>query len=98
VGRWFRRWSDGRNPQACRASALTRRSGRGGAVGAYACSSAGGRDLALDLLTTDADTGEVTVRSAGRKVVMNVHITDTTLTGDNPVGRWGDKPVTTAQI
>jgi hypothetical protein len=66
---------------------------RAAAVGAIAR-----RDLALDLLTTDEDSGEVTVRSAGRKIVMNVHITDTTLTGDNPVGRWDDKPVTTAQI
>ncbi|WP_082605905.1 hypothetical protein, partial [Nocardioides sp. Root190] len=66
---------------------------RAQAVGAIAR-----RDLALDLLTTDEDTGEVTVRSAGRKVVMDLHITDTTLTGENPVGRWGDKPVTTAQI
>ncbi|KRB77918.1 hypothetical protein ASE01_06980 [Nocardioides sp. Root190] len=66
---------------------------RAQAVGAIAR-----RDLALDLLTTDETTGEVTVRSAGRKVVMDLHITDTTLTGENPVGRWGDKPVTTAQI
>ncbi|WP_414858530.1 hypothetical protein, partial [Nocardioides sp. Root190] len=66
---------------------------RAQAVGAIAR-----RDLALDLLTADEDTGEITVRSAGRKVVMDLHITDTTLTGENPVGRWGDKPVTTAQI
>jgi hypothetical protein len=55
-------------------------------------------DLGLDLLFTDAETGEVSVKSAGRKVVMDLHITDTTLTGENPVGRWGDQPVSTEQI
>ncbi|KRA38357.1 HNH endonuclease signature motif containing protein [Nocardioides sp. Root614] len=39
------------------------------------------QDLSLDLLFADEETGEVTVQSPGRKVVLNVHITDTTLTG-----------------
>ncbi len=62
------------------------------------------QDLALDLLVPDPDTGEVVATVPGRKVVLNVHVTDTSLTGDhplvNPVGRWdeGRCPVTTAQI
>ncbi|MDQ6522047.1 HNH endonuclease [Nocardioides sp. LHD-245] len=68
------------------------------------------QDLALDLLIPDPDTGEVVVDTVpGRKVVLNVHITDTTITdttatGDNPfgnpVGRWdeGRCPITSAQI
>ena len=61
------------------------------------------QDLALDLLVPDPDTGEVVATVPGRKVVLNVHITDTSLTGHplvNPVGRWeeGRCPVTTAQI
>jgi hypothetical protein len=66
-------------------------------------------DLALDLLIPDPDTGEVVDTVPGRKVVLNVHITDTTLTNDNPaddlagwnpVGRWeeGRCPITSAQI
>ncbi|MCR1786444.1 HNH endonuclease [Nocardioides carbamazepini] len=61
-------------------------------------------DLALDLLIPDPDTGEVIATVPGRKVVLNVHITDTTLAGDNPfanpVGRWeeGRCPITSAQI
>ncbi|WP_436700029.1 DUF222 domain-containing protein [Nocardioides sp. BYT-33-1] len=66
-------------------------------------------DLALDLLIPDPDTGEVVDTVPGRKVVLNVHITDTTMTSDspaddlagwNPVGRWeeGRCPVTSAQI
>ncbi|WGY00533.1 HNH endonuclease [Nocardioides sp. QY071] len=57
-------------------------------------------DLALDLLLPDADTGEVVATVPGRKVVLNIHLTDTTLTGHNPVGRWdeGRCPITTAQI
>ncbi|KRA31480.1 hypothetical protein ASD81_18815 [Nocardioides sp. Root614] len=39
------------------------------------------QDLSLDLLFADEETGEVTVQSPGRKVVLNVHITDTTITG-----------------
>ncbi|MFB9766630.1 DUF222 domain-containing protein [Nocardioides kongjuensis] len=61
-------------------------------------------DLALDLLVPNPDTGEVVATVPGRKVVLNVHVTDTTLTGENPfvnpVGRWdeGRCPITTAQI
>ncbi|WGY00919.1 HNH endonuclease [Nocardioides sp. QY071] len=57
-------------------------------------------DLALDLLLPDADTGEVVATVPGRKVILNVHVTDTTLTGQNPVGRWdeGRCPIATAQI
>ena len=39
----------------------------------------GRQDLALDLLTADEETGEVLAHSPGRKVVLNVHITDTAL-------------------
>ncbi|MDQ6526671.1 hypothetical protein RB608_23825 [Nocardioides sp. LHD-245] len=67
------------------------------------------QDLALDLLIPDPETGEVVDTVPGRKVVLNVHITDTTLagstaTGDNPfvnpVGRWdeGHCPITSIQI
>ncbi|GAA4076315.1 DUF222 domain-containing protein [Nocardioides kongjuensis] len=58
------------------------------------------QDLALDLLVPDPDTGEVVATVPGRKVVLNVHVTDTTLAGRNPVGRWeeGRCPVSTAQI
>ena len=61
------------------------------------------QDLALDLLVPDPDTGEVVVTVPGRKVVLNVHVTDTSLTGHplvNPVGRWdeGRCPISTAQI
>ncbi|MBM9460922.1 HNH endonuclease [Nocardioides sp. zg-536] len=61
-------------------------------------------DLELDLLTTDEETGEVTVRSAGRKAEIAVHITDTMLTevmdAENPVGRWHDgrRPVLKEQV
>jgi hypothetical protein len=64
------------------------------------------QDLALDLLIPDAHHPEVEEvaqrrsRDPGRKVILNIHITDTTLTGHNPVGRWdeGRCPITTAQI
>ncbi|MDQ6523541.1 HNH endonuclease [Nocardioides sp. LHD-245] len=67
------------------------------------------QDLALDLLIPDPDTGEAVATVPGRKVVLNVHITDTTITGTtatgdnpfgNPVGRWeeGRCPVSSAQI
>ena len=62
------------------------------------------QDLALDLLVPDPATGEVVATVPGRKVVLNVHVTDTTLTGENPfvnpVGRWdeGRCPISTAQI
>ncbi|WP_158296457.1 HNH endonuclease signature motif containing protein, partial [Nocardioides albidus] len=60
-------------------------------------------DLALDLLIPDPDAGEVVATVPGRKVVLNVHLTDTTLTTDrsgNPVGRWeeGRCPISGAQI
>ena len=69
---------------------------RAKAVGAIAR-----RDLTLDLLIADEETGEVLAQSPGRRVVLNVHITDTALDEDgNPVGRWeeGDCPVATTQI
>jgi len=62
------------------------------------------RDLALDLLIPDPDTGEVVATAPGRKVVLNVHVTDTSLVSDdpdpNPVARWdeGRCPVPTAQV
>ncbi|WGX98116.1 HNH endonuclease signature motif containing protein [Nocardioides sp. L-11A] len=62
------------------------------------------QDLALDLLIPEPDTGEIVDTVPGRKVVLNVHVTDTTLTGQNPfanpVGRWeeGRCPITSAQI
>jgi len=61
-------------------------------------------DLELDIEIPDPDTGEVIAKSPGRKAVINVHITDTTLTpgpfGKNPVGRWeeGRVPVSVEQI
>ncbi|WP_367918385.1 DUF222 domain-containing protein, partial [Nocardioides ginsengisoli] len=33
-----------------------------------------------------------------RKATINVHITDTTLSGDNPVARWNDRPISTEQV
>jgi len=58
------------------------------------------QDLALDLLIPDPDTGEVTATVPGRKVTLNVHVTDISLAGQNPVARWdeGRCPVTTTQI
>ncbi|WGX97885.1 HNH endonuclease signature motif containing protein [Nocardioides sp. L-11A] len=62
------------------------------------------QDLALDLLIPDPDTGEVVDTVPGRKVVLNVHVADTTLIGQNPfanpVGRWeeGRCPITSTQI
>ncbi|GAA3645446.1 hypothetical protein GCM10022237_01130 [Nocardioides ginsengisoli] len=44
-------------------------------------------DLALDLDGAPA-----------RRATINVHITDTTLTGDNPVARWNDRPISTEQV
>ncbi len=45
-------------------------------------------------------TGEVIAKSPGRRSVLNLHITDTTLTGDNPVGRCEETrgPVLASQI
>ncbi|NYI46092.1 hypothetical protein BJ993_003172 [Nocardioides aromaticivorans] len=68
---------------------------RAKAVGAIAR-----RDLALDLLIADETTGEVIAQAPGRRVELNVHITDTALTGDNNVGRCEEtrSPVQTAQV
>lgn len=49
-------------------------------------------DLARNELTLDLDG------SPGRKAVLNLHITDTTLTGANPVVRWGQQPISAEQI
>lgn len=61
------------------------------------------QDLALDLLIADPDTGEVIATDPGRRVELNVHITDTALTQDdteNNVGRCEEtrSPVTIGQI
>ncbi|NYI44305.1 hypothetical protein BJ993_001385 [Nocardioides aromaticivorans] len=73
---------------------------RAKAVGAIAR-----RDLALDLLIADETTGEVLAQAPGRRVELNVHITDTALTAQaqgsrdgrcatssttNTVGRWDE--------
>ncbi|WP_158296501.1 HNH endonuclease signature motif containing protein, partial [Nocardioides albidus] len=57
-------------------------------------------ELALDLLIPDPDTGEVVATVPGRRIVLNVHITETTLTGQTPVGSWeeGRCPLSSAQI
>jgi len=57
-------------------------------------------DLARNDLTLDLGAEA----SPGRRAVLNVHITDTTLlgtgtgTGTNPVGRWDQQPVSAEQI
>ncbi|KRA38269.1 hypothetical protein ASD81_06385 [Nocardioides sp. Root614] len=58
------------------------------------------QDLSLDLLFADEETGEVIATSPGRKVVLNVHITDTTLNDDetgnepeNPFAKPDPNPV-----
>jgi hypothetical protein len=33
-----------------------------------------------------------------RKATINVHITDTTLAGENPVARWNDRPISAEQV
>ena len=33
-----------------------------------------------------------------RRATLNIHITDTTLSGDNPVARWDDRPVSAEQV
>ncbi|NYI43703.1 hypothetical protein BJ993_000783 [Nocardioides aromaticivorans] len=68
---------------------------RGKAVGAIAR-----RDLALDLLIADETTGEVIAQAPGRRVELNVHITDTAFTGDNNVGRCEEtrSPVQVTQV
>ncbi|TWH01912.1 hypothetical protein L615_014200000010, partial [Nocardioides sp. J9] len=56
--------------------------------------------LSLDLIVSDPATGEVIAKSPGRRSVLNLHITDTTLTGENPVGRCEETrgPVLAGQI
>ncbi|QSR25227.1 DUF222 domain-containing protein [Nocardioides aromaticivorans] len=68
---------------------------RAKAVGAIAR-----RDLALDLLIAEETTGEVIAQAPGRRVELNVHITDTAFTGDNTVGRCEEtrSPVAVAQV
>jgi hypothetical protein len=44
-------------------------------------------DLMLDLEDAPA-----------RKATINVHITDSTLTGDNPVARWNNRPISAEQV
>ncbi|WP_028657134.1 HNH endonuclease signature motif containing protein [Nocardioides sp. J54] len=58
------------------------------------------QDLSLDLLFAHPDTGEVIATSPGRRVTLNVHVTDATLTGDNPVARCEETggPVSSAQV
>ncbi len=61
------------------------------------------RDLALDLLIADEDSGAVIATDPGRRVELNVHITDTALDGDdatNTVGRCEETrtPVQVEQI
>lgn len=51
-------------------------------------------DLARNDLTLDLEGAP----TPGRKAVLNLHITDTTLTGTNPVGRWEQQPVSSEQI
>ncbi|GAA3679632.1 hypothetical protein GCM10022237_43590 [Nocardioides ginsengisoli] len=36
--------------------------------------------------------------SPGRKATINIHITDTTLSGENPVARWNDRPISAEQV
>ncbi|WP_377324405.1 DUF222 domain-containing protein [Pimelobacter simplex] len=51
-------------------------------------------DLARNDLTLDLGPDG----SPGRKAVLNVHVTDATLVGANPVGRWDQQPVSAEQI
>ncbi|MFJ9313948.1 DUF222 domain-containing protein [Pimelobacter simplex] len=51
-------------------------------------------DLARNDLTLDLGAEA----SPGRRAVLNVHITDATLVGVNPVGRWDQTPVSAEQI
>ncbi|WP_377320950.1 DUF222 domain-containing protein [Pimelobacter simplex] len=53
-------------------------------------------DLARNDLTLDLGAGAE--GSPGRRAVLNLHITDTTLAGSNPVGRWDQQPVSAEQI
>jgi hypothetical protein len=36
--------------------------------------------------------------SPARRATINVHITDTTLAGNNPVARWNDRPISAEQV
>ncbi|MCG8152392.1 hypothetical protein GUY44_18035, partial [Pimelobacter simplex] len=51
-------------------------------------------DLARNDLTLDLGAEG----SPSRRAVLNVHITDTSLAGSNPVGRWDQQPVSAQQI
>ncbi|KAB2811777.1 HNH endonuclease [Pimelobacter simplex] len=51
-------------------------------------------DLARNDLTLDLGTDG----APARRAVLNVHITDATLVGANPVGRWDQTPVSAEQI
>ncbi|GAA4805362.1 HNH endonuclease signature motif containing protein [Nocardioides caeni] len=55
------------------------------------------RDLVLDLLVHDEETGKVIAEAPGRKVTMTVHVTDR---AEETVGRWeeGRTPVSIQQI
>ncbi|GAA3679442.1 hypothetical protein GCM10022237_43350 [Nocardioides ginsengisoli] len=33
-----------------------------------------------------------------KRATLNIHITDTTLSGDNPVARWNDRPISAEQV
>ncbi|MCG8154354.1 hypothetical protein GUY44_28040, partial [Pimelobacter simplex] len=49
-------------------------------------------DLARNDLTLDIEG------TPGRKAVLNIHLTNTTLAGSNPVGRWDQQPISAEQI
>jgi hypothetical protein len=51
-------------------------------------------------LIADEETGEVIASDPGRSMELHVHITDTALTDDDPVGRCEEtrSPITVAQI
>ncbi|MFJ9316306.1 DUF222 domain-containing protein [Pimelobacter simplex] len=51
-------------------------------------------DLARNDLTLDLGAEG----SPGRRAVLNLHITDMSLAGSNPVGRWDQQPVSAEQI
>ena len=52
--------------------------------------------LELEFTTTNGETRTV----PSRRAVLNLHLTDTALTGGNPLGRWGDTqtPISVEQI
>ncbi|AIY16775.2 hypothetical protein KR76_08320 [Pimelobacter simplex] len=51
-------------------------------------------DLARNDLTLDLGPDA----APARRAVLNLHITDTTLAGSNPVGRWDQTPISAEQI